>query len=122
MFGWGLDAEASSESAALFTVDGQLVCGAHTAGDGKFPAWAVWFSVDDCDVAAARVTELGGSVLAPPSDMDFGAAPWWPTPTGRVRDRRHERGRGRHRQLNTPGTPTSFGLATATAPGGRRRG
>jgi predicted enzyme related to lactoylglutathione lyase len=71
VFGWGL-AEGSSDGASLYTVDGNMVCGAHTAGEGEPPFWSVWFTVDDCDAAAAKVTELGGSVVMPPNDMDFG--------------------------------------------------
>ena len=33
--------------------------------------WSVTFGVDDADAAAARATELGGSVIVPPFD-----APW----------------------------------------------
>jgi uncharacterized protein len=44
--------------------------------DDGFPAdaparWGVTFAVDDADEIAARATELGGTVLAPPFD-----APW----------------------------------------------
>ena len=35
------------------------------------PHWGVTFAVDDADIAAARSTELGGSVIVPPFD-----APW----------------------------------------------
>jgi predicted enzyme related to lactoylglutathione lyase len=35
------------------------------------PHWSVTFAVDDADAAAAKATELGGSVVAPPFD-----APW----------------------------------------------
>jgi predicted enzyme related to lactoylglutathione lyase len=35
------------------------------------PHWGVTFGVDDADAAAAKATELGGEVLAPPFD-----APW----------------------------------------------
>jgi hypothetical protein len=72
VFGWGLNGEASSDTGAIFTVADNVVCGAHVAGEGEFPAWSVWFSVDDCDKSAALVSELGGSVFMPPSDMDFG--------------------------------------------------
>jgi predicted enzyme related to lactoylglutathione lyase len=72
VFGWGLEPNASSDSASIFTVGGRVVCGAHTAGEGEFPAWSVWFTVADCDQAAARVGELGGAILMPPTDMDFG--------------------------------------------------
>ena len=84
VFGWGLDAEASNETSAIFTVDGEIVCGAHAAGDGEFPAWSVWFSVEDCDASAAQVTELGGTVIMAPSDMDFGRGAVVADPHGAV--------------------------------------
>lgn len=36
------------------------------------PHWRVYFAVDDCDAAVARVGELGGSVQRPPMDMPYG--------------------------------------------------
>ncbi len=72
VFGWAVDPDASSDTAAIFTLGGEVLCGAHQAGEGEFPAWSVWLSVDDCDASAAKVTELGGTVLMPPNDMDFG--------------------------------------------------
>lgn len=49
------------------------VAGCMPMGD-EFPAevpthWMVYFSVDDCDAMAARITELGGEVCVPPSDI-----------------------------------------------------
>lgn len=82
-FGWGLAGEASDQ-AAIFTVDGAMVCGAHAAGEGEFPAWSVWFAVEDCDASAARATELGGTVLMPPNDMDFGRGAVVADPQGAV--------------------------------------
>jgi predicted enzyme related to lactoylglutathione lyase len=35
------------------------------------PHWAVTFAVDDADAAAAKATELGGTVLAPPMDAPY---------------------------------------------------
>ncbi len=84
VFGWGLDPQASSETSAIFTVGGEIVCGAHAAGDGEFPAWSVWFSVEDCDASAAKVTELGGSVIMAPGDMDFGRGAVVADPQGAV--------------------------------------
>jgi uncharacterized protein len=72
VFGWGLEADASNETSAIFTVDGNVVCGAHRAGPGELPAWSVWFGVGDCDEVAAKAAALGGSVVLPPNDMDFG--------------------------------------------------
>lgn len=36
--------------------------------------WMVYFSVDDCDAAAGRVTQLGGTVMQPPFDTRYGRA------------------------------------------------
>lgn len=61
---------------ATIEVDGHTV-----GGIGALPAevprhvpphWRVYFAVDDCDAAVARVGELGGSVLRPPADMPYG--------------------------------------------------
>ena len=70
-FGWER-MDLSSEGSDLYAIDGAMVCGAHTAGEGEFPAWSVWFTVDDADAAAAKAVELGGSVVQAPSDMSFG--------------------------------------------------
>ena len=45
--------------------------------DEKWPAevpshWMTYFAVDDCDAAAAKVTELKGTVLLPPIDVPPG--------------------------------------------------
>jgi predicted enzyme related to lactoylglutathione lyase len=82
-FGWGVHPE-STEGGTIFAIDGEMVCGAHQAGEGEFPAWSVWFTVQDCDAAAARVTELGGSVMMPPNDMEFGRGAVVADPQGAV--------------------------------------
>jgi len=84
VFGWGRSAEASNEGSAIFTVGDDMVCGAHTAGEGEFPFWSVWFSVDDCDATAAQVERLGGQIFMPPSDMDFGRGSVVADPHGAV--------------------------------------
>ncbi|MGI9033917.1 MAG: VOC family protein [Acidimicrobiales bacterium] len=84
VFGWGLEPAASSDTSAVFTVDGKVVCGAHVAGEGEPPAWSVWFAVDDCDASATRVSESGGSILMPPADMDFGRGAVVADPQGGV--------------------------------------
>ncbi|MGI8760743.1 MAG: VOC family protein [Jatrophihabitantaceae bacterium] len=57
------------------------VDGATVGGMGVFPAetpeeipphWRVYFAVEDADAAVARVVELGGKVLSPPTDMPYG--------------------------------------------------
>jgi predicted enzyme related to lactoylglutathione lyase len=57
-------------------VDGNTV-----GGIGELPAevpaevpphWRVYFAVDDCDAAVAKLSELGGAVHRPPQDMPYG--------------------------------------------------
>jgi predicted enzyme related to lactoylglutathione lyase len=83
LFGWGTD-DASSDGAALFTVGGQMVCGGHTAGEGEFPAWTVWFTVDDTDASTAQVRDLGGAVFMEPTDMSLGRGAVVADPAGAV--------------------------------------
>jgi len=45
--------------------------------DDKWPAevpthWMVYFVVDDCDAMAAKMSELGGTVMVPPTDIEPG--------------------------------------------------
>jgi predicted enzyme related to lactoylglutathione lyase len=84
VFGWGLDPNGSSETAAIFTVDGRVVCGAHVAGEGEYPAWSVWFSSADTDASTAKAAELGAKILMPPTDMDFGRGAVVADPQGAV--------------------------------------
>lgn len=83
VFGWGVEGETNHD-AAIFTVDGNIVCGAHGAGDGEFPAWSVWFAVGDCDASAATAAGLGATTLMPPNDMDFGRGAVLADPQGAV--------------------------------------
>lgn len=84
VFGWGIDGDATSAHAAIFTVGGKVVCGAHVAGEREFPAWSVWFAVEDCDASTAKAVELGATVLMPPNDMDFGRGAVLADPQGAV--------------------------------------
>jgi predicted enzyme related to lactoylglutathione lyase len=49
-------------------------------------SWAVYFSVEDTDKAVARVSELGGSTLAPPMDIEPGRFAVVSDPTGAIFD------------------------------------
>jgi len=84
VFGWGVDENASNDNSRIFTVDGNMVCGAHTAGEGEFPAWSIWFGVEDCDASAAKAQDLGGTIIMPPNDMDFGRGAVIADPQGAV--------------------------------------
>ena len=46
--------------------------------------WSVWFGVDDCDASVAEAVELGGTVVMPPNDMDFGRGAMIADPAGAV--------------------------------------
>ena len=43
-----------------------------SAGASAPPAWTLYFAVSDTDEAAASVTDLGGTVVSPPTDTPFG--------------------------------------------------
>jgi predicted enzyme related to lactoylglutathione lyase len=81
VFGWGASTEGDG---VAFSVDGAMVCGAHPAGEAEFPAWSIWFAVDDCDKSTASAADLGGTVLMPPADMDFGRGAVVADPQGAV--------------------------------------
>ena len=54
----------------LFHAGGQMVGGTTPPQMPGIPNhWHVYFAVDDADAAAAKITELGGTILAPPFDV-----------------------------------------------------
>ncbi|KRD43302.1 hypothetical protein ASE38_03285 [Cellulomonas sp. Root930] len=68
-------------SAPGFAYASVSVGGAPVAGVGGYgaqagadapAAWTLYFGVPDTDASAARVTELGGTVVSPPTDSAFG--------------------------------------------------
>lgn len=81
---FGLDADTGERGGVNLSVDGRMVCGAHPASEGEFPAWSVWFAVEDCEASAATAAERGGTVLMPPSDMGFGIGAMVADPHGAV--------------------------------------
>lgn len=72
IFGYGVD-DQSMPGYTVWQVDGKGVAGAMDIPPHvppQVPAhWAVYFWVDDTDAAAAKVTELGGTVVAAPFDV-----------------------------------------------------
>ena len=48
------------------------------------PFWMVYFAVDDADATTARVTELGGTVMMPPMDIEPGRFAVVSDPSGAV--------------------------------------
>jgi predicted enzyme related to lactoylglutathione lyase len=77
LFGWG--AETHGEGASAYTewkLAGRSIGGLMAKPEmmpAEVPAyWGVYFIVDDADASAARVTELGGTVVMPPMDIEPG--------------------------------------------------
>lgn len=59
-----------------FRLHGTSIAGLMEMND-QFPPevpdnWTVYFSVSDCHAAAAKVIELGGTVVVPPTDIPPG--------------------------------------------------
>lgn len=78
IFGWG--AVTNPMDGMEYTelqVDGRTVAGLMEMDDEHFPKetpphWAVYFGVADCDAAVAKVGELGGTVVVPPTPIQPG--------------------------------------------------
>ena len=69
----------------LFEADGQMVGGTTPPyAPGTPNHWHVYFGVDDADATAAKATEQGGSVLAPPFDSPVGRMAVIADPQGAV--------------------------------------
>ncbi len=77
VFGWGASTHGDGPGAYTeLTVDGRSIAGM-MAKPPMMPAevppfWGVYFTVDDADAAAKRITELGGTIVAGPMDIEPG--------------------------------------------------
>jgi uncharacterized protein len=91
VFGWGANTVGEGSPMGAYTewqVNGRSVAGMMQKPP-MLPAevpphWAVYFAVADADTAAARVAELGGSVMMPPMDIEPGRFAVVADPTGAV--------------------------------------
>ena len=69
----------------LFNVGDQMVGGTTPPQmEGVPNHWHVYFAVDDADATAAKVTELGGTILVPPFDTPVGRIAVAQDPQGAV--------------------------------------
>jgi uncharacterized protein len=75
LFGWGTQDIPGEFPRTSFSLGDLLVGGGHAPGpqEGPAPRWTITFRVADADHSAARVQELGGSVLLPPMDIPVGS-------------------------------------------------
>jgi len=79
VFGWTANilSNVGVDNYIEFHLGGRSVAGMMPMESGSWPAdmpnhWMVYFAVENCDAAAARVTELGGKVMVPPTDVPPG--------------------------------------------------
>jgi len=77
VFGWKAETqEMEGGSYTTFVLDGEMVAGMMAMPDEmdvSIPAhWGHYFTVLDCEDAAARVATLGGSVLKPMTQLEMG--------------------------------------------------
>ena len=91
VFGWGADTQGPESEPGGYTewkVNGRSVAGMMAKNDmmpaSMPPHWGVYFTVTDADAAAARVEELGGSVMMPPMDIQPGRFAVVADPAGAV--------------------------------------
>ncbi|MGZ4727394.1 MAG: VOC family protein [Acidimicrobiales bacterium] len=75
LFGWGAETVPDG-SYTEWKLDGRSIGGMMPMPAEMPPQmpsmWTVYFLVDDADAAAAKASELGGSVLRPPTDIEPG--------------------------------------------------
>lgn len=90
VFGWGVQdwPMADGSTYKVFKRGESMAAGMMklTPEMGPMPScWGVYYQVEDCDGTAARGTELGGKVVAPPFDVpDVGRIAWLTDPAGAV--------------------------------------
>jgi uncharacterized protein len=77
VFGWeGVTNQMGPMTYTEFKLSGRTVAGMMALGpqvpEGTPPHWLVYWAVSDTDAAVARVTELGGTIVAPPVDIPPG--------------------------------------------------
>jgi predicted enzyme related to lactoylglutathione lyase len=87
VFGWGADTAGEGPSAYTEWKIGDRSVGGMMAKPAEMPAevpphWAVYFTVEDADAAAAKATGLGGSLIMPPMDIQPGRFAVLADPTG----------------------------------------
>ena len=75
LLGWKMEDHPMGECTGTYTIlkaDGRPVGGMMKmppqVPEGTPPHWGAYVTVDDVDTVAARVQELGGKLLVPPSD------------------------------------------------------
>ncbi|HEX4945326.1 MAG TPA: VOC family protein [Blastocatellia bacterium] len=92
LFGWQYHEHEMGEEMGVyttFTLDGKEVGAAYQLNEqhqpGVPPHWMPYVAVESADATAAKMTELGGEIVAPAFDVyDFGRMAAFKDPTGAV--------------------------------------
>jgi hypothetical protein len=76
VFGWGAETHTGDVPYTEWKLDGQSIGGMMPMGP-QIPAqvpphWVVYIGTADCDASTAKATELGGTVMVPPMDIQEG--------------------------------------------------
>ena len=74
LIGWGTnEMDMGGGTYTMFTNGGHPIAGCFPLNDEKYENipvhWEGYIGTDDCDRDAAKVTELGGNVIVPPTDI-----------------------------------------------------
>ena len=76
LFGWTFKADPMPTGMTYHeilaggeSVGGMMACDDATGPQKPPPCWGTYVTVDDVDAVAAKVTELGGAVHIPPTDI-----------------------------------------------------
>jgi predicted enzyme related to lactoylglutathione lyase len=79
VFGWTINTNPMGDAGEYteWQVDGRTIAGMMEMDPANFPAqipphWNLYFAVADCQAAAAKVAELGGQVMVPPTTIPIG--------------------------------------------------
>lgn len=68
LFGWDFDPELWPNGYRYARVDGSVVAGIRPLNNQESAKWDVYFGVDDVELIAAKVSDLGGQVVFGPND------------------------------------------------------
>jgi uncharacterized protein len=128
LMNWGTHSHDMGEMGVyyIFQLEGQEVGAGYQMGGPQFegvpPHWMPYVWVDDVDATAAKVTELGGKIVAPPMDItNVGRMAFIQDPQGAhlavYMGREHQ---GAARLSPKPGTFSWTELLTSSAAGARQ--
>ena len=87
LFGWEIPVAENAEQTGGYRVatsGGKSVAGIMPLmQEGQPAVWSTYVNVEDADATAAKATEAGGTVIAPPMDvMELGRMAFFADPTG----------------------------------------